>query len=318
VLVTNRGGTMQKVCLICNINFEAKRKNSTYCSTKCKKSAEYQRRPTIQKNCLNCNKQFETKRNNTEYCSSSCSNTACKTHDDVKLNCKECNKDFTVKYIHRDKLFCSRSCATIHQNKIMYSNNDVRNKISQTKKQQYASGEVIHPFIGKTHSKETKNKLSEIKITEGKWKGENNPAYGGQSKEVREKMSKTRAERIQSGEIKLSKGECVFFQKANKEVFARSSWEKDYIEKIDEDQNIISAIFEPFVLPYYYDQGRNYIPDILIIYKDGTKKLVEIKPSYFLDAEINKCKFAAAQKYCKEKGMIFEVWTEKSNPYILK
>ena len=174
---------------------------------------------------------------------------------------------------------------------------------------------MVHPFLGKNLTEEHKQKLSDIKIKEGKWKGENNPAYGGQSKEVREKMSKTRAERIQSGEIKLSKGECVFFQKANKEVFARSSWEKDYIEKIDQDQNIVSAIFEPFVISYQYDQGRNYIPDILIFYKDGTKKLVEIKPSYFLDAEINKCKFSAAQKYCDEKGMIFEVWTEKNNPY---
>jgi hypothetical protein len=200
----------------------------------------------------------------------------------------------------------------------MYFNNEIRNKISETKKHQYASQEVIHPWLGKKHSEETKNKLSEIKSIEGKWKGENNPAYGGQPKEVREKMSKTRAERIQSGEIKLSRGESVFFKKANKEVFVRSSWEKDYLQKIDQDENIISAVFEPFVLTYQYDRQRHYIPDIFILYNDGTKKLVEIKPSYFLDAEINKCKFAAAEKYCEEKGMIFEVWTEKNNPYILK
>ena len=66
---------MQKVCCICNVDFEAKRKDSLYCSIKCKKTAEYQRREIIQKNCLYCSKQFETKRKDTEYCSSSCSNT---------------------------------------------------------------------------------------------------------------------------------------------------------------------------------------------------------------------------------------------------
>jgi hypothetical protein len=58
----------------------------------------------------------------------------------------------------------------------------------------------------------------------------------------------------------------------------------------------------------------------LIIYKDGTQKLVEIKPSYYVDAEVNKAKFASAQKYCDDKGIIFEVWTEKiiSNLFISK
>ena len=271
----------------------------------------------IDKVCLNCEKQYKTQNKKSLYCSTACSNTHSKTHDDVELSCKECNKSFIRKYIHRNKLFCSRSCATIHQNNIMYSTDEVRNKISETKKHQYASEAVIHPWLGKKHNEDTKAKLSELKTFEGKWKGENNPAYGGQSKEVREKMSKTRAERIQSGQIKLSRGENVFFKKANKEVFVRSSWEKQYLQKIDEDENIISAIFEPFIIQYEYDQKRSYIPDILIVYADATKKLVEVKPSYFLDAEINKCKFAAAEKYCKEKGMIFEVWTEKDNPYLV-
>lgn len=306
---------MQKTCVICSNDFEAKRKDVLYCSTKCKKASEYLRQEKLVKNCEHCAQTFETKRKETKYCSSSCSNTACKTHNDVTLSCKECGSDFIRKYIHRDKLFCSRSCATVHQNKIMFSDDEIKNKISETKKRQYETGEVVHPFLGKNLTEEHKQKLSDIKTKEGRWKGENNPAYGGQSKEVREKMSKTRADRIQSGEIKLSKGEYIFFQKANKEVFARSSWEKDYIQKIDQDQNIISAIFEPFVLAYQYDRQRHYIPDILIFYKDGTKKLIEIKPSCFLDAEINKCKFSAAQKYCEEKGIIFEVWTEKNNPY---
>ena len=36
---------------------------------------------------------------------------------------------------------------------------------------------------------------------------------------------------------------------------------------------------------YYYQQNRNYIPDLLITYQDGTQKLVEIKPEYLVPAE---------------------------------
>jgi endogenous inhibitor of DNA gyrase (YacG/DUF329 family) len=305
---------MQKTCVICNNSFEAKRKDALYCSAKCKKTSEYLRQEKLVKNCEHCGQTFETKRKETKYCSSSCSNTACKTHDDVTLSCKECGTDFVRKYIHRDKLFCSRSCATVHQNKIIFSDDKIKNKISETKKRQYETGEVVHPFLGKNLTEEHKQKLSDIKIKEGKWKGENNPAYGGQSKEIREKMSKTRAERIQSGEIHGRLMGTIVTTKGGT-IKYRSNWEKNHIENLEKDEKVISYIFEPFVLEYTYDQTRNYIPDILIFYKDGTKKLVEIKPSYFLDAEINKCKFSAAQKYCDEKGMTFEVWTEKNNPY---
>jgi hypothetical protein len=304
-----------KTCSICQNQFETIRKDTKYCSNKCKRTAEYQNRPILNKICINCGNNYQTQNKNSKFCSISCSNTYTKSHEDVLIICKECDKQFKEKYINRNKLFCSRSCATKNQNNKMFSDDKIKNKISETKKRQYLTGEIIHPFLGKTHTEETKKKLSKIKKEQGLWKGENNPAYGGQTNEVREKMSKTRAERIQSGEIKLSKGETVFFKKADKEVFARSSWEKKYMEYIDKDPNIISAIFEPFILPYTYDRKRNYIPDFLLVFSDGSKKLVEVKPSCFLEAKINKCKFEAAKEYCKQKNIIFEVWTEKSNPY---
>lgn len=38
---------------------------------------------------------------------------------------------------------------------------ETRKKISETKKRQYANGEVVHPLLGVGHSEETKQKLSE-------------------------------------------------------------------------------------------------------------------------------------------------------------
>jgi hypothetical protein len=328
---------MQKVCSICNVNFEAKRKDSLYCSIKCKKSAEYQRRETFQKNCLYCSKQFETKRKDTEYCSSSCSNTSCKTHDNVELNCKQCNKQFTVKYIDRDKLFCSRSCATIYQNNIMYSSEQVRNKISETKKKQYDSGEFVHPFLGKKHSEEAKEKIGNTRKILEVSKGTNNPSYGKKgtlspiygikrSEETKEKISEIKTNQWKDGKYNqvnfntFYKKGFIISMKANMQIWYRSGFEKEIYEYLEKDNNIITFRPEPFIIKYHYSvekQNRNYLPDVLCFYKNGDIKLVEFKPEYKLKEQKNIDKFQAAEKYCQEKGMIFEVWTEKSNPYLV-
>jgi hypothetical protein len=61
---------------------------------------------------------------------------------------------------------------------------------------------------------------------------------------------------------------------------------------------------------YYYK--RTYWPDLIICYKSGEIKMVEIKPS---DQKIdpdkqNKCKWYAARQYCNKRGWKFEVWAE--------
>ena len=113
-----------------------------------------------------CSKQFETKRKDTEYCSSSCSNTACKTHDNVELNCKHCKKQFTVKYIHRDKLFCSRSCATIYQNNIMTSYILYKNQIKKTDVGKGNSEYLVEQIISEYAVRLTTKKNSTVSLSE--------------------------------------------------------------------------------------------------------------------------------------------------------
>jgi len=327
---------MQKICSICNNDFEAKRKDSIYCATKCKKSAEYQRRETYQKKCLSCEKQFETKKKDTEYCSSTCSNVMCKTHDDVELFCKECSKNFAAKYIHRHKMFCSRSCASTYNNKIMYCNDKVRNKISQTKKKQYETGAVVSAFLGKNLSEQHKQKISDTRILNKIAVGENNPSYGKvgeksaiygikRSRETKEIMSNIKAQQWLDGKYngvdfnKFYKNGFMYSNKCKKEIWYRSGFEKQIFEKLENDENIVTYRVEPFIIKYYYTsqkQNRNYIPDVLCFYKNGDLKLIELKPDYQLEEQKNIDKFSSAQKYCDEKGMTFEVWTEKSNPYL--
>jgi hypothetical protein len=49
---------------------------------------------------------------------------------------------------------------------------------------------------------------------------------------------------------------------------------------------------------------------------NGSKEIIEIKPFYYLSHEVNKLKFAAARKYCKENNLKFRVLTEKYLTYI--
>ena len=165
-------GESPENCLFCGVKLEGRRQKR-FCSEKCKDSSRYRRiNPFVEKICP-CGKKFETRGKETIYCSPSCVNTFCKSHDNVILTCKQCGKEFERKYIHRDKLFCSRSCATIHQNNIMWAegNNETRNKLSNSQKERYKI--VPHPWIGRHHSDETKEKISKFHIENETFKGEN-------------------------------------------------------------------------------------------------------------------------------------------------
>jgi len=97
-----------------------------------------------------------------------------------------------------------------------------------------------------------------------------------------------------------------------KEIIYRSSWEEKVFRKLEADPDVIFYDVEPFFIEYESLSGaRCYIPDALITYRSGAKKLVEIKPSYFVDKPQNQAKFRAAKEYCKTRDIIFEVWTEK-------
>lgn len=85
----------------------------------------------------------------------------------------------------------------------------------------------------------------------------------------------------------------------------RSSFEYAYLNKIENDDNVIKYISEPFSIPYIDSEGilRNYIPDLLVLYKDGTVNLLEIKPKAMTKAE-----------NVKKKAMHTRKWLSKNYP----
>lgn len=90
-------------------------------------------------------------------------------------------------------------------------------------------------------------------------------------------------------------------------VHLRSSWERAYAQKLDEDPNVISWTYESTIIPYTYaGKQRNYVPDFLVERTDSVV-LVEVKPNVLKDKPLNVAKFQAAERWCQEKGMMFLV-----------
>lgn len=228
-------------------------------------------------------------------------------------SCLFCQIDFAPR--RKSSKFCSKSCAARYTN-LNRNEVAVRKKISETKKRQFSSGEVKHSWLGRRHSQKTKDKISQVRIEKKLSLGENNPMFGKKhTRETKEVMSKIRTEKILNGEYSewFKKG-VIWSTKMNKEMYFRSAWEECVLKKIEQEDDVLFFDVEPFSIPYRYgtdNHKRHYIPDILMVYKNGTKKLIEIKPKQFVGAEINKAKFSAAIEYCQKCNMLFEVWTEK-------
>jgi hypothetical protein len=114
-------------------------------------------------------------------------------------------------------------------------------------------------------------------------------------------------------------------------VVYRSLWEKHAFKWCDNNSNVKRWGSEEVIIPYLYEVDKRYhryFMDLVIEYKDGNIVLVEIKPDketrpptgkrktkllveQSLTYVKNQNKWKAAEKYAKERGWKFEIWTEK-------
>lgn len=117
----------------------------------------------IKVNCINCNKEMErfpSQCLKTIYCSKECRKQYLLEHNNEKLKCSNCGKIYykrkgnlkNIKY----NTYCSRQCKDEHQKTIMKGSNN--------------------SYYGKTHSDETKLKISKTKV-EQDLKGEKAANY---------------------------------------------------------------------------------------------------------------------------------------------
>ena len=119
-------------------------------------------------------------------------------------------------------------------------------------------------------------------------------------------------------------------------IISRSSWETRFLNWCDNSPNILKYSSEETVIPYRCatdGKVHRYFMDfkILVKSKDGNNKtyLVEVKPSvqtqppnypgrqtkrYITESLTfmkNQSKWKAAEEYCKDRGWLFRIITEK-------
>lgn len=109
-------------------------------------------------------------------------------------------------------------------------------------------------------------------------------------------------------------------------IIYRSSYELKFITWLENNSNVKFWGSECFYIPYMFVDGttHKYYPDYFVEMTDGTKLVVEIKPYNQTQKPINencwaakeytrnKCKWAAAIEFCKNKGYRFKILTEKT------
>ena len=93
----------------------------------------------------------------------------------------------------------------------------------------------------------------------------------------------------------------------NKDIYLDSTWELEFFNICT--NKLASLLIRESVKIKYYDNLRklhSYSPDFLL----NDHYLIEIKPNYLLDDEVNIAKFNAADIYCRENGLEYVVLTE--------
>jgi hypothetical protein len=93
----------------------------------------------------------------------------------------------------------------------------------------------------------------------------------------------------------------------------RSVYEKIALEVLESNDQILFVETEPFLIPYTFNgREKHCLPDFFITYKDGTKKLLEVKSTYYIRMPISQAKISAMKTYCQTNNIPFELWDEET------
>lgn len=114
----------------------------------------------------------------------------------------------------------------------------------------------------------------------------------------------------------------------------RSLWERQVMRWLDSNSSVLKWSSEETVIPYICatdGKVHRYFMDFKVVFKTGASSktyLIEVKPkkqteepkkqskktkSYINEVMTyakNQSKWEQAEKYCKDRGWIFEIWTE--------
>ena len=213
----------------------------------------------------------------------------------------------------KQHVYCDRDCMAVWRSENTpperaqaMMTDDARAKSLATIRAQRSAPDYIHPMLGHVHTEKSRAKMRTS--AEGKHDGELNGMYGRNHREdSKEKMSDGHSRNLVEGKgfmyggsrhekgwhtsVKGNDGQSMFY---------RSSWERAMMLHLDTDANVVRYGYESVCIPYHDTDNhkRNYVPDFLIEYVDGSCVLCEIKPKQFLDNEKTRLKADAANAWC--------------------
>lgn len=126
------------------------------------------------------------------------------------------------------------------------------------------------------------------------------------------------------------------------DIIFRSGWECSYMSQLDRNPNVIGWSSESHIIPYISPKDNKYhryFSDMFVKEKqpDGSivKYIIEIKPEVqckppkignkkkktllieTITFAVNQAKWEAAREYCKKRGYIFKIITEKDLKILL-
>lgn len=96
-------------------------------------------------------------------------------------------------------------------------------------------------------------------------------------------------------------------------IFYASNYEKQSYIILDKLLGVKSYYPQEITIPYNYKGDiKSYRPDILVELNCGLYVLIEVKPKYLIENDLNQAKFDSAKEYCNNSDNILEfvVWTE--------
>ena len=257
--------------------------------------------------------------------------------EDGENKCKVCNEETSFINIMKgyNKTCCSK-CGTLIQ-----WQGEEGEKRKQKQSERFKIRE-FNPSVGRPKGSKNKNPYPMTKEHLYQLRYNNPQAWKGKkhSEDTKIKMSETRIDKIISGDIKVVGTYKGKFTPRNigkykgdySNIVFRSSWEKSLMIWLDNNADVIKWNSEEVLIPYIskFDGTRHvYHVDFFILFKDGTKLLVEVKPKIqtreprkterktktrFLHEvktyAINTSKWDAAKTQAEKHGATFVIWTE--------
>jgi len=273
----------------------------------------------MNKKCEKCGNIFKGKKKQ-RFCSRKCS------HTKVELIEKQCelincnNKFFVYPNAKKPKILCSRKCQVEWQkiNMLGEKNPNYGNRKPNMFKHSEETKKIIKEKVKESWKKESRIKkhmefFDRHRLEDGSMDWHTNV--------FREKISESNMIRLDNDEIYYSYKNCkkglLKNLKTNEYEFFHSSWEKEKMIELNENDDVIfwTKKHKIHIKYFYKNYFKNYLPDFYVEYKNGIKRIEEIK-GYVDDEEQLKLKIIACKEYCNNNNLEFFIdYRKNKNKY---